>query len=171
MAREAQPCPTHQDWLQCPDRAVFRGGRFAFYLKRGGADTAFLLMNYCPWCSAKLSPAPDEDGWIDVALAACLEAVATDTIWIAPDRVTVLRSWIEGPHSFCVVYQHPWSDAIHIGYRAVYSDGQESSFDTTNPTLFGQFAADNILEPLGSVRERLRFDDQGVGWHGRPLTP
>ena len=62
-----------------------------------------------------------------------------------------LPSLAGGPTSFSVVYRHPWSDPISIGFRARYTEGEESSFDTTNPTLFGQFTAYEILEPLGSV--------------------
>jgi hypothetical protein len=134
---------------------------------------------------AELAAGP-RSTWSQQALWACLDRLRTGT-WTMTPEVRVERAWTDGPEAFCVVYTLHGPDLwIGIRLRRGDSDSEENEpgSDVDNhdlgfldPDWFGQDVADfSIGEPLGTVLQTLRTDEQGVNWWGSldaqlPTTP
>jgi hypothetical protein len=124
--------------------------------------------------------------WSDRALLACLEKLQTSQVseaWC----VAVEDAWAEGPDTLCVVYKAAHAGPSLVGLRRTRADALTSSATDQyvpgdfvdvglyelgdpgdpDPTAFGQTIAEfDIGEPLGTVFDQLRADDDGTGWWG-----
>jgi hypothetical protein len=126
------------------------------------------------------------DAWSDRALLACLGTLQTSTLteaWC----VAIEDAWTEARDALCVLYRARHAGPGLVGLRrtradvlaALASEAYEPGdfvdvgmYDLgdphePNPESFGRTVADfDIGEPLGTIWDRLRYDNHGTGWWG-----
>ena len=106
---------------------------------------------------------PGSDEWLRTALYACVTQLPGSIT--EGSTVEVLAAWIDENRSLCFVYQYSYYDGV-LGLRCdtetdMYGD------PSSDPTRFGEDVADFAIgEPLGTVADHLRQDDNGVYWWG-----
>ncbi|QIS11171.1 hypothetical protein [Nocardia arthritidis] len=95
-------------------------------------------------------------------------------------RIAVEDAWIEDEWTFVVVYRSPYFDGRLALRRSTYDPADDTFASMYSPRLptapnpvdYGRDVADyDIGEPLGSVRDHLRVDDNGMHWWGSTPTP
>lgn len=102
--------------------------------------------------------------WARAALDACLAQLPADTIAYGKS-VNVLSAWTEGGTAFCVVYRYQCFDGV-LGLRRTFDEDMYGE-TPEDPRDFGcDVAIYDIGEPLGTVVDRLRVDQDGVHWWG-----
>ncbi|CAM4462155.1 hypothetical protein NONI108955_30900 [Nocardia ninae] len=96
-------------------------------------------------------------------------------------RVTVEDAWVEEEWTVVVVYRSQFFDGP-LALRRTTHDPHSNTFSSMyspqlssapDPVQFGRDVADfDIGEPLGTVTDHVRVDDNGIQWWGKlPATP
>lgn len=81
-------------------------------------------------------------------------------------NVGIHEAWCDSLSSVCVVFEHTSGDFGPIGFRVVFPPHAVEG----DPESIGRDVAIRVIEPLGTLTDRLRRDSLGIAWVIGPGT-